>query len=309
MAFFDRLRERIRATDGMLSIGLNPDLARLPDDCREYDYPRRAFNRRIIDATHDHAAAYAVTPAFYADAEGWTAMAETVALAHGRGVPVVLDAKYSDVPNPDAELLDSVDAVTVSPYLGRDALAPLLDGDSGRSEGLGVFVTCRTPNAGATDLQDRDLAGEEREAEPTEEGDGEEETTRGDDEERATLAHGVADLAASWADDAAADVGLLVGGPSEAVESLRERAPGLPFLVVGGARNDPEVAAHAVSEGGEGVAPHRGAGEAVGLVETSREVLYAGETAGRGRRRGQDDYAAAARESARRLKRQLNRHR
>ncbi|MFC7082460.1 hypothetical protein [Halorussus caseinilyticus] len=106
---------------------------------------------------------------------------------------------------------------------------------------------------------------------------------------------------ASWADDAAADVGLLVGGPTEAVESLRERAPERPFFVVGGARNDPAVAAHA--------APETGADAGVGLVETSREVLYAGETAGRGRRRGQDDYAAAAREAARRLKRQLNRHR
>ncbi|MFC7082461.1 orotidine-5'-phosphate decarboxylase [Halorussus caseinilyticus] len=152
MAFFDRLRDRIRATDGTLAVGLNPVLARLPDDCREYDYPRRAFTRRIVDATHEHVAAYTVSPAFYADAEGWTALAETVAYARGRGVPVVLDAKDGDVPNPDADLLDAVDAVTVSPYLGRDALAPLLDRD------VGVFVTCRTPNAGAADLQDRPVA-------------------------------------------------------------------------------------------------------------------------------------------------------
>lgn len=275
MTFFDRLRERTRATDGVLAVGLNPDLARLPDDCREHDYPRRAFTRRIVDATHEDAAAYVVNPAFYEDPEGWTALAETVAYARGRGVPVVLDGKWSDVAGDrDGDLLDRVDAVTVSPLLGRDALAPVLD------RGLGAFVVCRTPNRGASDLQERELASGE------------------------SLAERVADLADDWAADCEADVGLFVGGPSEAVEVLRERAPGLPFLVVGGANNDPEVAEYATPEGEDGTNEAR---KAVGLVCVSREVIYAGETAGRGL--GQDTYAAAARQSARRLKRQLNRHR
>ncbi|NHN59847.1 MULTISPECIES: orotidine-5'-phosphate decarboxylase [Halorussus] len=297
MAFFDRLRERIRTTGGVLAVGLNPDLARLPDDCREYDYPRRAFNRRVVDATHDHAAAYAVNPAFYADHSGWIAVAETVAYARGRGVPVVVDGKWSDLPDPNADLLDAADAATVSPYCGRDALGDLFDSD------LGVFVTCRTPNAGAADLQDRELvdgvdAPATIEAEST---GGQTEEDDSEHDESPTLSEGVAAIAASWADDAAADVGLLVGGDAATVETLRERAPDLPFFAVGGARNDPEVAAHAAPDGGPV--------EGVGLVAASREVLYAGETAGRGRRRGQDDYAAAARQSAKRLKQQLNRYR
>ncbi|WP_435175929.1 orotidine-5'-phosphate decarboxylase [Halorussus sp. AFM4] len=300
MTFFDRLRERIRTTGGVLAVGLNPDRARLPDDCREFDYPRRAFNRRVVDATHEHAAAYAVNPAFYADADGWVALAETVAYARGKGVPVVVDGKWSDVPNPNADLLDAADAATVSPYCGRGALGALFDSD------LGVFVTCRTPNAGAADLQDRELAeGTDapvavgaKSTEPEDQtGDGDAD----DEDDSPTVAEGAAGIAASWAEGAAADVGLLVGGDAATVETLRERAPELPFLTVGGARNDPEVAAHA--------APEHGPSEGVGLVAASREVLYAGETAGRGRRRGQDDYAAAARQSAKRLKQQLNRHR
>ncbi|MFC4447687.1 orotidine-5'-phosphate decarboxylase [Halorussus aquaticus] len=294
MTFFDRLRERIRTTGGVLAVGLNPDPARLPDDCREYDYPRRAFNRRIVDATYERVAAYSVAPAYYADPKGWTALAETVAYARGRGVPVVLDAKYAEIPNPDADLLDSVDAVTVSPYLGRDALAPVLDRD------LGVFVTCRTPNAGATDLQDREVTDDSETGDRMTNHNDEGEKTD-DEDEKPTIAGRAAELGASWAADAAADVGLLVGGDGDTVETLRERAPNRPFFVVGGARNDPEVAAHA--------GPASGENEGVGLVETSREVLYAGETAGRGRRRGQDDYAAAARQSAGRLVGQLNRHR
>lgn len=283
MTFFDRLRERIRATEGLLAVSLNPDRSRLPDDCRDHDYPRRAFNRRIVDATHEHVAVYSVNPTLYADREGWTALAETAAYARGRGVPVVLDAKYAEDPTPDADLLGRADAVTVSPYLGRDALADLLDSD------LGVFVTCRTPNAGAADLQDRELAGSGADTDADESADG------------PTLAERVAVLAEDWATDAEADVGLLVGGESDDLEAIRERAPDRPFLAVGGARNDPEVADHA--------APESGPNAELGLVETSREVLYAGETAGRGRSRGQDDHAAAAREATRRLVRQLNHHR
>ena len=284
MTFFDRLRDRVGATDGVLAVGLNPELSRLPADSNDHDYPRRAFNRRLVDATQDHAAAYVLNPAFYADSDGWIALAETVAYARGRGVPVVLDAKWNELANPAADLLDRVDAVTVSPYCGRDALAPLFDADD-----LGVFAVCRTPNAGAANLQDRELAGDDAGS------------TEDEEDENPSLAEGVATLADSWAEDGAADVGLLVGGPSDRLEALRESAPDLPFFVAGGARNDPEVA--------EFAAPESGPNEGIGLVGVSREVAYAAESAGHGRARGQDDYAAAARQSARRLKGQLNRHR
>ncbi|USZ67646.1 orotidine-5'-phosphate decarboxylase [Halorussus salilacus] len=267
LSLSDRLRDRIRTTGGVLSVGLNPDPSRLPADCREYDYPRRAFNRRIIDATSDHAAAYTASLAAYETPDGWTALEETLAYAQAQGVPVIFDGKRAEVgaaARQHATLLDSADALTVSPYLGRESAAAL------SRPGRGVFVVCRTPNSGASDLQDLELA------------DGE------------TLAERAADLAGEWAEEAAGDVGLLVGGSADDVEALRERAPDLPFLVVGGARNDPEVAEHATADG-------------VGLVNVSREVLYAGETAGRGREPDADAYAAAARQAAGRLKRQLRR--
>jgi orotidine-5'-phosphate decarboxylase len=295
--FFDRLRERVRATGGVLAVGLNPDSSRLPDDCREYDYPRRAFNRRIVDATHEEVAAYTVNPAFYEDPSGWTALAETVAYVRGRGVPVVVDGKWTDVEagSPRTDLLDRADAVTLSPFCGRDALASVLDRD------CGGFVVCRTPNRGAADLQDRELAtGKEAENEETREADDETEAQE-------SVAERVATLAGEWAADCEADVGLLVGGPSDDLEALRAAAPDLPFLVVGGATNDPEVAEFAVPEERASAAAEDGLSEGVGLVEVSREVVYAGETAGR--RGGVDAYASAARQSARRLKRQLNRQR
>ena len=53
------------------------------------------------------------------------------------------------------------DALTANPLLGRDALAPLVDG--ARAAGAGVFVLVRTSNPGAADLMDL-RAGERRAA-------------------------------------------------------------------------------------------------------------------------------------------------
>ncbi len=74
MNFFDRLADRIEAVDSVVSVGLDPDPRRIPAPLREYDLPRFAFNRRIIDATHEHAAAFKPNAAFYEDPDGWRAL-------------------------------------------------------------------------------------------------------------------------------------------------------------------------------------------------------------------------------------------
>ena len=266
MAFFDRLADRIAAVDSVVSVGLDPQLDRLPEDLLERDLPRWAFNRRVIDATHDHAAAYKPNAAFYEDADGWRSLEETIAYARGKGVPVLLDAKRADVgptARKYAELLDLADAITVNPYLGRDSLAPFL----GRAE-AGVFVLCRTSNRGGADLQHLELAGGDR------------------------LFEHVADLAASWDDHG--NVGLVVGATApEELEAVRERVPDLPFLVpgVGAQGGDAEAAvAHGLADG-------------VGLVNSSRGIIYAGEG-----REGAAFFKAAG-VAAKRLKNRLNAYR
>lgn len=156
MSFFETLADRIEATDSVVSVGLDPDPNRLPEFLANADLPRWAFNRRIIDATHEHAACYKPNAAFYEDADGWRALEETIAYAHGKDVPVLLDAKRADIGNTTrqyAAALDRADAITVNPYLGRDSLQPFLD-----REEKGVFVLCRTSNPGGSDLQDLELA-------------------------------------------------------------------------------------------------------------------------------------------------------
>jgi orotidine-5'-phosphate decarboxylase len=245
MTFFERLAARIDAADSVLSVGLDPDPDRLPDHLREHDLPRWAFNRRIIDATHDHAACYKPNAAFYEDSDGWRALRETIAYAHGKDVPVLLDAKRGDIANSArqyAKLLDSrasghaADAITVNPYLGQDSLEPFLSRDE-----KGVFVLCRTSNAGGADLQDAELASGE------------------------TVYERVAQLAGEW--NERGNVGLVVGATAEAeLERVRELTD-LPFLVPG-----------VGTQGGDAeAAVEYGLADGVGLVNSSRGIIFADE--------------------------------
>lgn len=264
-AFFDRLAARIDATDSVVCVGLDPDLDRLPEHVQDSDLPRWAFNRRIIDATHEHAAAYKPNAAFYEDRDGWAALRETIAYAHGKDVPVLLDAKRADIGNTSrqyAKLLDTADAITVNPYMGRDSLQPFLS-----QADAGVFVLTRTSNAGGADLQDLEL------------------------ETGETLYERVAALADLWNEHG--NVGLVVGATApEELESLREQVPDLPFLVpgVGAQGGDAEAAVeHGLADG-------------VGLVNSTRGIIFAGENAG-------ENFDAAAGQAAKQLKNQLNQYR
>ncbi|MEF8858093.1 MAG: orotidine-5'-phosphate decarboxylase [Halolamina sp.] len=284
MSFFDDLAARIAETDSVVSVGLDADMDRLPEFLADADLPRWAFNRRIIDATHEHAACYKPNAAFYEDTDGWRSLRETVAYAHGKGVPVLLDAKRADIGNTArkyADVLDEVDAITVNPYLGHDSLRPFLD----RAE-KGVFVLCRTSNPGGSDLQGLELASGER------------------------LYERVAGLAALWNEHD--NVGLVVGATApEELGEVRESVPEIPFLVpgVGAQGGDAEAAVeHGLTEWD---------GRDVGLVNSSRGIIFAGEEVGRnvvsgasgGRETSEDAYFEAVGEAAKNLQKQLNRHR
>ena len=275
MQFFDRLRERITSVDSVVSVGLDPDPDRLPETVQDADLPRWQFNRRLIDATHDHAACYKPNAAFYEDPDGWRALEETIAYAHGKGVPVLLDAKRGDIGNTArqyARALDeddgsAADAITVNPFLGRDSLEPFL-----QQADKGVFVLGRTSNPGGADLQDLELASGE------------------------PLYERVVHLADLWNDNG--NVGLVVGATNpEELESIRELVPDIPFLVpgVGAQGGDAEAAVeHGLADG-------------VGLVNSSRGIIFAGEEVASDA--PESAYFDAAGEAAKRLKRRLNQFR
>lgn len=118
-----------------------------------------AFNVVIVDATYDLVCAYKPNIAFYeaCGTAGLTALRLTIEYIHCRApdVPVILDAKRADIGNTNAGYVKAafnilkVDAITVHPYLGEEALRPFLD-----CTDKGVIVLCRTSNPGAGEFQD-----------------------------------------------------------------------------------------------------------------------------------------------------------
>ena len=151
----------------MLCVGLDPDLEKIPEIARLTGTQETIvrFNRAIIDATKDHVCAFKPNSAFYEahGDEGWNALCETVEYIHevARDVPVILDAKRADIGHTNAGYVNAAfehvraDALTVHPYLGSEALGPLLD-----LRDKGIFVLCRTSNPGAGELQDLPIEGE-----------------------------------------------------------------------------------------------------------------------------------------------------
>lgn len=160
MSFFDYLSNRIQEADSLLCVGLDPHPELLPRATAE---EARDFCRKLIEATADQACAFKPNSAFFEvfGAEGWTALREVI-VAVPEGIPVILDAKRGDIASTGQAYSRAVfetlgaDAVTLSPYLGRDSLEPFL-ADPER----GVFLLCKTSNPGADDLQALSIEGVE----------------------------------------------------------------------------------------------------------------------------------------------------
>jgi uridine monophosphate synthetase len=153
MGFFSRLEKRARQVDSLLCVGLDPHRSELAAPTIE---AARLFCLRLVEATADLAAAYKPNMAFFEvfGADGlW--MLEQLIEVLPQGVPVILDAKRGDIASTAQAYARAAfqtlhaDAITLSPYLGHDSLAPFLE-DLER----GVFLLCKTSNPGSADLQD-----------------------------------------------------------------------------------------------------------------------------------------------------------
>jgi len=144
-----------------LCIGLDPDPGRMPGGFQGAA-GLLAFSREIIAATSDLVCAYKPNLAFFErfGAKGWAALERTVAAVPER-VPVIADAKRGDIGNTSRGYAEAVfdrlrcRACTVSPYLGVDAVEPLIEHPGGFA-----YILCRTSNPGAAEIQDLDVDGE-----------------------------------------------------------------------------------------------------------------------------------------------------
>jgi orotidine-5'-phosphate decarboxylase len=230
-----------------------------------------AHCRLVLDAAAEQCVAVKPQVACFErlGAPGWAALGEVVDDAAQRGLIVIADAKRGDIdisarayaqaffgttatPFGDVEGLGA-DALTVSPLLGRDSLAPVIE--AARTRGAGLFVLARTSNPGAADIQDRELAGGGTVSE--------------------AVARMIDELGRPGVGDAGlSDVGAVTGATApERLEALRALMPHAVWLLPG-----------IGPQGGSGrdLAPAFTPGPAGGLVSASRAIVYAFERAAGG---------------------------
>lgn len=217
--YLERLAARSAATGTVLCLGLDPDPAALPAGFSRDLAGLEAFALLLLEAAGPQVAAMKPNLAFFeAYGSAGLAVLERLRARVPADLPVIADGKRGDIDSTAARqavaLFDAlgVDAVTVNPYLGERAIAPLLE----RLDRY-AYVLCRTSNAGADEFQDLALV-----ADPTDPG--------GTPPE--TLHERVARRAAGWGPGGT--VGLVVGAtaPSQ-LRAIRAVAPGLGFLVPG----------------------------------------------------------------------------
>jgi orotidine-5'-phosphate decarboxylase len=282
--YLERLGERSLAVGTVLCLGIDPDPAALPDGFPPGLAGIERFARLLVEAAAPQAAAVKPNLAFF-EAYGSPGLAalERIRAAVPAGIPVIADAKRGDIGSTAARqaaaLFDMLgaDAVTVSPYLGSEAVAPLL----ARLDRF-AYLLCRTSNPGAGELQDLVVeATDDAPAEP--------------------LWARVARRATGWG--SRGTVGLVVGAtaPGE-LAAIRGIAPGLGFLVPGVGAQGGEVGP--VLAHGRATASPAGAQPGGGLlVNVSRGI--AGAAAGAAPPGGPQDpgerIANAAADWARRL--------
>lgn len=152
------LFNNIRKKTSFLCIGLDTDFNKIPKVLLEKEYPIFEFNKRIIDATEDLVVAYKPNLAFYETmgTAGWMSLEMTVNYIR-KNFPeifIIADAKRGDIGNTSAMYANAFfrnldfDAVTLSPYMGRDSIQPYLEFKNKWSIILGI-----TSNAGSKDFQ------------------------------------------------------------------------------------------------------------------------------------------------------------
>jgi orotidine-5'-phosphate decarboxylase len=250
--YLERLAARSASTRTVLCLGLDPDPAALPRGFRDDVRGIEAFATLALEACLPFVAAVKPNLAFYeAFGSRGVAVLERLRARIPADVPLILDAKRADIGSTSARLAVALfdalgaDAITVNPYLGRDAIAPLLE-----REDRFAYVLCRTSNPGADELQGL-VTGTE------------------------SLALTVARRVAGWPEAAIGSVGLVVGATAPAeLAAIRSVVPGLGFLVPGlGAQGGDVEAVMASGPARSGPAAARPGGGLV--VNVGRGILGA----------------------------------
>ena len=267
MSFTAKLTQASRQNRSLLCVGLDPDPGQMPGAATVLD-----FNKAIIEATSDLVCAYKLNFAFYEALEdnGFHILKHTVEYIPEH-IPVIGDAKRGDIGNTAGAYARSIftnfnfDATTVSPYLGFDSIEPFI-----QYHDRGVFVLCRTSNAGAVDFQSLQSK---------------------IDGDQHPLFEIVARKVSQW--NIHGNLGLVVGAtyPDE-LKQIRRSHPDMLLLIPGIGAQGGDLATtvrNGIDRNGEKA-----------IINSSRQIIYASKG---------KDFARAARQAAAGLRDQINQYR
>jgi orotidine-5'-phosphate decarboxylase len=156
VTFTQKLAAAWHRNDSLLCVGLDPDPVKFPVHLRDQPDAIYQFCTAIIDATAASACAFKPQIAYFAALRAEDQLEAICAhvRAHYPHLPIILDAKRGDIGATAEQYVREAferyqaDAVTVSPYMGFDSVAPYLEWKD-----RGVIVLCRTSNPGGSDLQ------------------------------------------------------------------------------------------------------------------------------------------------------------
>lgn len=172
-SFSDRLALAIAEKKTPVLVGLDPRWEQLPSvftdgigEPTEFDVAEAytLFCRAVIDVVAPLVPAVKPQAAFFEKygPDGMRALAGVIHYAQSKGLLVILDGKRNDIGSTAsayaAGLIGrgtspwSADALTVSPYLGDDSLAPFIDTATQRD--AGIFILVKTSNPGGKTFQD-----------------------------------------------------------------------------------------------------------------------------------------------------------
>jgi orotidine-5'-phosphate decarboxylase len=152
------LNLEIRRKKSYLCVGLDIDLALIPPHLLREANPVFAFNRAIIDSTADLAIAYKPNLAFYESMgmDGMKQLEMTVDYIRSKdpNLLIIADAKRGDIGNTAEKYAKAFfihydfDAITLSPYMGKDSIEPFL-----QFPGKWAIILALTSNPGAANFQ------------------------------------------------------------------------------------------------------------------------------------------------------------
>ncbi len=233
MTYSAKLNQRIAQIGGGLCVGLDPRPDLITGNTKD-------FLLQVIEETAPYAAAFKPNSAYF-EAQGSAGfkLLEEICAAIPRDIPIVLDAKRSDIGETQqyyAKMAFEVmgaDAITLNPFLGYDSIEPFLG-----FAGKGLYLLAVTSNQGAQDVELQLLAN------------GQPVYTK------------VLEMAARAA-GSPAEIGFVVG-LTNAAEEVLARVPDVPLLVPGLGAQGGEISALA---GQNRRAPV--------LINASRGILFA----------------------------------